>query len=150
MSKGSISVEENRFTVNGKSFETMPSLGDLKVFFGKSRIIEGSINNLYIWDRQGICVFQDSENEEVIALHFSLVPDPRKNRPNGIYRGSITDLATPLVPGTSRGILLEKFAYQTFPGTDMIQTPRGAFLVSLHFGGDDLLDTVEISRRPNS
>ncbi len=138
-----VEISEAGLNINGTWYTELPALSVFNEELGKARFVSGSINHLYIWDQQGICIFQDCESLEITTLHFSLSGDERKNRPNENFKGVLQLFDTPLTASTPRSSIRKfKETKEAFI-IPHIQTAAGPFTVSFSFT-EDVLRSVEI------
>ena len=140
-----IQIEEEHLLIDGIVTPAFPALSWFQTRLGPARKIPRSIYNLYIWDKQGLCLFEESGSGNLHTLHMALRIDDRENRPQGIFSGKVEDQTLSFTPETSKVRLLEQFSYDNAYESGMLGKEFGPFTLSLYFE-DDLLKTIEISQ----
>lgn len=131
------------FAVNGQRYPGLSDLSDPETLWGKARRVEGTINDLLIWDRRGLCVFSESGTGRIVSLHIALIPSGESNRPSGPFHGSLTigslELAHDSLPEDLTGA-----GFRALGASGWYKQTLGNTRVSV-FNENGQLKTVELS-----
>ncbi|MDF3127701.1 hypothetical protein P0Y35_00685 [Kiritimatiellaeota bacterium B1221] len=138
-----VEISKAGLNLNGTRYTELPSVDVFKEAFGKARFVSGTINHLFIWDQQGICIFQDCESLEITTLHFSLNGDGRENRPEEDFMGTLQLLDTPVTASTPRSLIRRLEKTKEAFNVPYTQTSVGPFTVSFSFT-EETIRSVEL------
>ena len=141
-------VEEIGISPAGLSIDQVlyPQFSDLTdpaAHWGKARQVAGTINDLLIWDKQGLCIFREAGSDRVVSLHLAMVPSGDNNRPKHPYPATFMLNQMPLSANMPANAL-ENAGFKALADSGWYKLTLGNYRLSA-FTQDGLLKTLELA-----